>query len=876
LSKMEEEEDIDFLFDIVVKSVDLYKPVKEPEKCEAQIKFAGISINLTPSRVNVSDFVNNRQTEFTTRASVLRKSLGEQGMQITARYEGSSLGSNMMSFPDTFTDKICSTMNDLFYEDTTLLMRRGECIGTITIHLVLTIKCTDLDVIRAEDLRRSSSRRSSRKSSAVSVIFKKIEEKVECQGLGPTFNPQDVMFVIGDPDPLLKIPSEPCSELLPEEGDERLDLDLQRYKSLENRRVVFPDDDSCPLEKPSFTQLRKLTDDYSKIIGLVTDKLKRLKETTSSAVFTESEIPSEKNVATPEDDKKKPHEELWIPVPLRDDTENDIKAIRFCPICLYSMSWLPKYIPCPRCNAKARPVVAGYPEKQMTADEILEELLSKPKLNEESDEFCLQPCQVPFVHVKKIKKRKRTPLGEPVPDSDSESDEECPPCRCTCTKGTLCAHCRIRRLCEDIFQAEEKKKMPAEDTHQGSPQPCFDEDFCVIPEPIDDRPYLSRVLVELRNLYSLHDTKKLLELQKRCASQTLLPLRDSKSTIASRMSRDLFDPHLPGGPSNRQTAGHKSCLPVEHSVPRHHGWDWPRTREARRHGWRPGAILRAAGQVMRYFLLPKKQRDLCRSTLADQEERERNALPLLNIRKKDGVIFVTLRALPTLDMQQQPITFRIVKSDLAVALRQIKRALKDQGFRKCTCHKSLMLCTCRDALEKFMLNKALKKECQRRIMEPCPEHLVLTDTSVSDLEFDLHVNPPAVSGKPNGKALRNVVNHSTQTDKKGVPAIEPKYPVKDSPYWRAYDCAAGDRYMGTAFGSNLETVFEDGIFGYRGGGQHGKAPVRRDPRVWGQRTGAPMPIGTAPATRDPYRFTRAVWKGLPRKIIHQMRTNRKL
>ncbi|XP_016939700.4 uncharacterized protein [Drosophila suzukii] len=862
------DEDTDFLFDIVVKSLDLYKPVKEPEKCEAQVKFAGLNIKLTPSRINVSDFANNRRTEFTTRPSVLRKALEEQGMQIVARYEGSSLGSNVMLFPDTFIDKICSTMNDLYYEDTILLMRRTDCVGTLTVFLVLIIKCTDLDIIR-EEPRRSSSRRSSRKSSAV-VIPKKVQEKVVCTGLGPTFNPQDVMFIVGDPDPLLKIPSEPCPELPSEEGDIRLDLDLQRYRSLDNRRVVFPDDDPCLEEKPSFSQLKKLTDDYSKIIGLVTDKLKRMEVPISSAVTTEP--PSEKNAPTPMDHKEIP-EERWMPVPLRDDTEYDIKPIRFCPVCLHSMSWLPKYIPCPRCNIKPRPVLEELPKKPMTADEILDELLVKPKLTEDYEELCSKSCKKPILRVKKIKKKKNKPgLGQPVPESESESDVECPPCRCTCTLGTFCAHCRIRKMCEDIFKTEEKK-VPEDENQLVIPQPGLNEDFCVIPEPINDRPYLTRVLSEMKHLYSLHDTKKLLEIEKRCESQTLLPYRPSKSSLALRQSHNLLDPYIPG--AYRQTAGHKSCLPVEHTVPRRHGWDWPRTREARKHGWRPGAILRAAGQVMRYFLMPKEERGLCRRLADDQEEREREGLPLLNIYKKDGVIFVTLRALSTLDMQQKPITFRIVKSDLAVALRQIKRALKDQGFRKCTCHKSLMLCTCRDALEKFELNKALKKECQRRIMEPCPEHLVLTDTSVSDLELNLHVNPPAAARKPKEKALRNVVNHGTQTEK-GIPAIEPKYPVPDSPFWRAFDCAAGDRYMGTAFGDNIETVFEDGIYGYGGGGQHGRAPVRRDSRVWGKRTGAPMPIGTAPDTIDPYRFTRTVWKTLPKKIVHQMRTNRKL
>lgn len=857
----QQDDNTDFLFDIVVTSLDLDKPVKEPELLQALVKFGGVNINITSSRINVQDFVNNRVTQFTTSPSALRHSLEDQGMQISARYAGSSLGSNVLLFPDTFIDKISPKMNDLFYEETINLMRRADCIGTITIRLVLIIKCIDTEIIK--EPRRSSSPRMSRKSIAEDILPKKGLQKENCQGLGPTFNAQDVMFVIGDPDPLLKIPSEPCSELRFEEGDVRLDLDLQRYKSLENRRLVLPDDDPCLKEKPSISQLKQLTHHYARIIGMVSEKIKQMNVPSSSA------DPLSEKIAPTSSTPQEPIEDRIIPVPIKDDTDNDINPIRFCPFCLYSMSWLPKYAKCPKCNAIPLPELEEHHSRQLTADEIVEEQLVRPKYEEPKE----NPCQVPIIHTKPLKIKKKSGLGKPLQiSSESESDEECPPCRCTCSAERTCAHCRIRMMCEDVFNSEKGK--PQEQEHIKVPSPREGEDFCVITNTKNDRPYLSRVLNELKYLYHKHDKKKLLEMQKRCESQTLLPI-GSRSSISLMRPPSAFDPHVPGT-FKRQTAGHKTCLPDQHLVPRQHGWDWPRSWLAKKYGWRPGAILRAACQVMRFFLMGKKDRNICQKISDEQDARERSNQPILNICKKDGVIFVTLRALPTLGMKQRPITFRIVKSELAVALRQIKRALKDQGFRKCTCHKSLMLCTCRDALEKFELNKALKEECQRRIMEPCPEHLVLTDTSISDLEFNLDVTPPAGTRWPKAKAIQNVVNHSTQTPKKGIPSIEPKYPVSDSPYWRAFDCAAGDRYMGTAFGDNVETVFEDGIFGYRGGGQHGKAPCRRDPRIWGKRTGAPMPIGTGHDAIDPYRFTRTVWKTLPKNIIRQMHTNRQL
>ncbi|XP_052849958.1 uncharacterized protein LOC128260761 [Drosophila gunungcola] len=835
------DEKVNFLFDLVIIHLDIFGvKLEEPENVLVNAKFAGLSKKVTSSRINVSHFVANRELEFATEPSTVRKGLEEKGMSLAAMYQGATLGTGNVIFSLEFLDKISPTMNDLLHEETIDLIRRADIVGTVTFLLRLTLKCEDPS--RAHPLKGSVSR-----TSKLSVIVPRTEKtsRVSCASQGPTINPQDVMFLFGDPDPLLQIPSDPCSELPPQEGDERLDLDLQRYSSLKNRRLGFPADDPCPKEKPSFSQLKKLTQEYSKIIDSVAEKVRMMDLPTSSAVATEPY--TDASAPTPRSPVPPPMERS-IPVPVGTDLVHGVKPIRFCPVCLYSMSWLPKYTPCPQCNTKAMPVLQGHPCKCITADDIMAEQLVRPQAPPGAEDFCEQPCE-------RVRRK---------------NDNECPPCRCTCTQGKICAHCRIRKLCEDIYEGNNQPE-PA----RKKPEPRSSEDFCLIVEDEeDDLPYLSKVFTELKDLYHLHDSKKLSAIKERCEAKSLLTLPSKRSIKELTDSLYQADKVL-GGVSHQPKAGHKSCLPPSSFVSRRHGWNWATSCEARRNGWRPGAILRAASQVMRFFLMPKEERHLCQKIPADHEKQERSGLPVLNVCKKDGVIFVTLRPLATLDITQKPITFRIVKSDLAVALRQIKRALKDQGFEKCTCHKPLMLCTCRDALDKFLLNKALKKECQRRIMAPCPEHLVLTDTSVSDLEFDLDVTPPAGTRSLKRNALRNVVNHGTQTARKKPPTLAPMYPVHYSPYWRAYDCAAADRYMGTAFGNNVETVFEDGIYGYRGGGQHGEAPVWRNPKVWGKNAGAPVHIGAARAAIDPYRFTRTVWNGLPRKIIRKIRARSK-
>ncbi|KAH8375805.1 hypothetical protein KR200_000038, partial [Drosophila serrata] len=822
-SKMEPEE-MDFLFNIAIIRAKLFRDYPDSEKIDAVVKFAGNSLTVPNRLINVSEFDVNQQYPFSKTCDDLRQALETDGVVVALRYDKSSLGNAKVFFPDTLLDKIGPTMNDIFYEETLPLMRQKNSIGTVNFLLVLMAKCEDNEQDQFE--RRPSVRftRMSRASmSSVDILQLSLPEKKkkeECFGLGPTFNPQDVLFVIGDPDPLLKIPDEPCSDLQMEEGDERLRLDLQRYRSL-NRRVIFPTDD--PQQKPSLRQLKKLTDKFGKIIDSVAEKMERARMPTSLMAPKESLFG---NARTP----KEVGSERWIPVPIESEDDYGVKPIRYCPVCLYSMSWLPRYTPCPKCNTRPRPVLRE--ERQMTANEIVAEQLVRPK----TKDFCLPPCDA----VSRTSKEWLLDKDKPQPMVNSDSDAERPSCRCTCKDGKTCAHCRIRKLCEEIFNNEVDAKKRAEQERALSlrryPDPRSSEDFSLIPGPEDDdRPYLSRVFSEMKSLYALHDTKKINAIRKRCKSETLLTMRSAPSlyqTQHSRLNAQVRES------ITRQKAGHKHCLPPDPMVPRNHGWNWSQSHEARKHGWRPGAIRRAAVQVMRFFLTSKEDSQIP----AECEQLQEQDSPVLNICKRDGEIFVTLRPLASLGVRQKPIIFRIVKSHLAVALRQIKRALKDQGFEKCTCHNSLMLCTCRDALEKFELNKALRRECRRRLMEPCPEHLVLTDTSVSDLEFNLDVHPPPRNYRSHIKAIRNSVNHATQTSKTDALPPPPMYPMRVSPYYQDFDCALGDRYMGTTFGLPGEDVFEDGVFGLRGGGPHGPNPMpcgRTMPtNMWGTADGA--------------------------------------
>ncbi|XP_070852065.1 uncharacterized protein [Drosophila suzukii] len=652
------------------------------------------------------------------------------------------------------------------------------------------------------------------------------------------------MFVMGESQ-VCPSACEPCqNDLEEEEGDERLKLDLDRYRSQGGGIKPYKMMTENGSGIPACCELKKMAIEYERMIDSITKRTGMpppkppCRDPDEANNFGMNpcwcqpepppflELPEKPDkpcfVYMPAVQDQEPDfcEKNLIPVPIADcdGHKPEIKPIRFCPVCLTNMSWLPKFAACPKCGIKPMPVVEErHKEKKLSADQILLEYLGKGPAT--LDDYCTDPCD-------KAKK-----------DKEAVEDEECPPCRCTCKFGKMCAHCRIRKLCSDIFKSDQVgPKCP-------KVEPKESEDYCVVNKSSDDcRPYLAKVFSELRDLYDIKDTKKMSELDENCdraVPKTEKPKAEKTEQKKVEGQAPKKAPYIPPNNKGQISSRHKQCVHQSGFVSRRHGWAWSKSWEAKKLGWRPGAIRKPIKHLMKFFLeQPARENAFAKCKDTETLEREKElASPVLNISKKNGEIFITLRPLSTLGVRQKPITFRVVKSELAVALREIKRKLKDKGFRKCTCHQTLMMCHCRDPTEKVHLQRALNRECRRHCIPPAGDHLVLTDTSESDMEFDFEVTPPAGTEQPPRAPSPETVNHGTQTSKKDQMPLPPTYPIRVPPYYRAFDCAVGDRYMGTAFGWPGEVVFEDGVFGMMGGGPHGPNPMPcgrpRVPGAWG-------------------------------------------
>ncbi|KAH8383534.1 hypothetical protein KR009_009224, partial [Drosophila setifemur] len=808
-----------FVFDLIVTNVesnDTEFSNKDELKITANVFKK--SIVLSPSQINASDFKDGAGQEFEKDPKDVRKVVGDCGMSFTVMYSNKTIGTAQASFPPSLVDTIQKDMEELVHSGTLNLVRGPKVTGKLEFLCRLVIKKVTINLIFYYFLK---------------IHFR--EGESECKrNMDKSISPQDIMFVMGESQ-VCPAACEPCmdpfGDLFGDDGgDEHVQMDLDRYRSEGGgiKPYQMMTDNGSGI--PACCELKKMALEYERMIDTVTKSTggppprPPCREPDDSALFGMSpcrfrpeppicvDMPEPPTmpcfVYLPATQNQPPDfvDKNLLPVPIADcdGQKTDIKPIRFCPVCLTNMSWLPKFANCPKCGIKPMPVVEErHKAKKLTADQILLEYLGKqPKA---LDDYCVDPCE-------KAKQAKA-----------ENEDDECPPCRCTCKAGKMCAHCRIRKQCADIFKPERlEPKCP-------KVEPKDSEDYCVVNKSSEDcRPYLAKVFSELRDLYDIKDTKKMSELDENC--DRAVPKKDKPENQEAKKVKDeaVASPsskpaYIPSNHKGEISSRHKRCLQESGYVSRNHGWAWSKSFEAKKLGWRPGAIRKPIKNLMKFFLERTPQDNAfnkAKEVEALQREKELSA-PVLNVCKKNGAIYITLRPLSTLGVRQAPITFRIVKSDLAVALREIKRKLKDKGYRKCTCHRSLMLCTCRDGLEKAHLQRALNKECRRHCIPPAGEHLVLTDTSESDMEFDFDVTPPAGTKQPYQPPKPQTVNHGTQFSKKDTVPPPPKYPMQIPPYYRAFDCAVGDRYMGTAFGLPDELVFEDGVFGRAGGGPHG-------------------------------------------------------
>ncbi|XP_030245331.1 uncharacterized protein LOC115564775 [Drosophila navojoa] len=631
-----------FLFDIVVTKLNVANmAVNDGSKLKVLAKFYKNEICLTSSRINVNDFQAGSATEFSASVRRLRETLRQCGLAMAIYNDSTVVGRAQIYFPDRYIERIERDMCDLIHTESVEIVSQSRVVGTIDIRCRLIMKCDN-------------------------------------DPLDNNINKQDIMFLVSNSQHCHNS-CEPCvEEWESSDFDKCLDLDLKRYQRYnvntdeEKYSNIFINNNNVI---DALRPLKKLVEDCKNIIESINLKSgcgdsgfnsRDKNYPVISVAHRSSDLTSDKLVDCC---RPKPPDMIVI-----NENNQQIKPIRFCPLCLNNISWLPKFAACPKCGVKSIPVKNESDDtNNLSADQILKDYLGKPQAN--TLDWSADP-------------------NERVIEKDVTQKRQSR-CRCSC-ENKLCAHCRIRKLCSDIFKSSEVsvKQQPS--------------DHCVKSE--DSRPHLAKVFSDLRDLYSVKDARDRSLLDHQCKERKnntnldTVPKKektvsgDNKQLNGSNMS--LKDNRNQNATKRRRTT-QRACARQQALVSRRHGWDWSSTQEARKYGWKPGAILRPIKKLMDYFLyyLPAEKANMRRDRLQAEQEMK-HLPPILQVSKKAGETYITLRAVNDGKLEKSSIVFKIVKSDFAVTLNDIKKRLKAQGFRKCTCHKSLMMCVCRSIVEK--------------------------------------------------------------------------------------------------------------------------------------------------------------------------------
>lgn len=133
-----------FVFDTIVTKFEAPNvQIKDPKKLQVTLTFNNKTVDLTASRINVTEFKVGSSTEFEEDPAKLRKNLEKCGIPISVKYNGRALGTGQIILPNTITDSIVDQMTDLMISEKCQIEEKGEEVGTVEVLCRLIIKCED-------------------------------------------------------------------------------------------------------------------------------------------------------------------------------------------------------------------------------------------------------------------------------------------------------------------------------------------------------------------------------------------------------------------------------------------------------------------------------------------------------------------------------------------------------------------------------------------------------------------------------------------------------------------------------------------------------------------------------------------------------------
>lgn len=135
---------ITVLFDAVVTHYRLdNENIGDPKHLTVSAKMNFKNVNITSSRINVTEFNPSSSVEMKTTIKQLRKNVETYGMYINVKLQGCIVGAGILLFPSDVTDRICEDMHDVIHSGVVNLAIGGNQVGEVEMLCQLTLKCEE-------------------------------------------------------------------------------------------------------------------------------------------------------------------------------------------------------------------------------------------------------------------------------------------------------------------------------------------------------------------------------------------------------------------------------------------------------------------------------------------------------------------------------------------------------------------------------------------------------------------------------------------------------------------------------------------------------------------------------------------------------------
>ncbi|KAH8311086.1 hypothetical protein KR044_004324, partial [Drosophila immigrans] len=820
-----------YTYDIIVRKAQLPRPEQDDDQEEPErtfsVRMLDDFVDLTPNRVLVQNFPNQNMGEFVTSPCDLIGALSSRGICVSVYDDGQILGSGNAMVSDALLRKLV-TQTFKTTEVVNVKITRGKReIGSLELSLKISSTDPDLDT-RLQHF------------GCYDI----------CRPLDKSVNPRDVIFTMGRSGKCAATtcitderlmshagapfnclheaggPKEECGCFIPgvkappgldqaKEREQKLLKKLLTELDVDREHVPTPPPEHA-LSRQQRCQCKSSDSSYFSPMEFWSDAL----DTDSDEDFDDDcELEPDLLPHQIEELEAKRKKALGVCPQIAAPSLTNVKykPPNLCPVCNANITWLPKLAACPYC---------GYKRFDM----------EKP--SEEPFDETATAAEVLRNHILQTRFDGDKPAPKCDAGQDGGGDAPSVPSykltkECTCSSDRVCTRCRIRELCEQVFQTEAKSKTL---TLPASPPASVKAVKKKASTPSQHREQLVNIFTEMRDNYAGKEktaqqecaavksrkggkgkrtspaVKKLLKEMAR--SFPCKPKKKAKKNRkAKRRSRSKRYTFLEPKPPVNPVTTHQSCAGDRGRVPCNMGWKWTASELARHRCWKPGAIMKPIRQLMAYFLrdypadvvgITKRH---CRWRGQSQDGVEEESLvqhPTLHIVKKHDEYIITLRPLKdpkTLAVaanpyaNMKPVVFRIVKDPIAAGEREIKTTLKDElGYAVCTCNQPIAECFCRSHVDKLIVQQAVRSLAEARGWQDISDSFVFNDLSESDSEneLDFGVTPPAGVVKPERLRQPDRAHCETQYDSNdcAMPTMFPHPPTALVQYG---GCVVGER-----------------------------------------------------------------------------------